>query len=317
MTATMRAAAPVFDARQTRYRDAERRLFNAYGLDPAERWIDIPEPRARIRVLEAGPAEGAPVVFVGGTGGTGPYWAPLIRELSGVRALLLDRPGWGLSSPIDYRGRDYGATAAQVLRGALDGLGIARADVVGASVGNLWALWLARYSPERVGCLALLGGAPDTEVPVPRFIRMLASPVGSVIVRIPMSRKMLDGQLRAIGHGPGLDAGRFESFTPWRLSFASDTSSMRNERDFVRAVLGPNGWRSGFIPTEADLAAIRQPVRMVFGSADPTGTVDVWRRRVGQLPQGNLTVLEGAGHMPWWDEPAEVGRAVRELVAPA
>ena len=40
--------------------------------------------------------------FLPGTGGTGPYWAPLIRELPGFRGLLVDRPGWGLSSPVDY-----------------------------------------------------------------------------------------------------------------------------------------------------------------------------------------------------------------------
>jgi pimeloyl-ACP methyl ester carboxylesterase len=314
MATTMNAAAPTTTARSERYRDAERRLWAHHGLEPVEHWVDLAEPRARIRVIEAGPSDGPPVVFVGGTGGTGPYWAPLVRELDGARALLVDRPGWGLSSPIDYRGRDYGATTAAILRGTLDELGLATVDVVGASVGNLWGLWLARYAPERVRRIALVGGSPDRRVAVPRFIRMLASPVGALMVRIPMSAKMLGGQLRAIGHGPALEAGRLEEFLAWRVAFGRDTDSMKHERAFVRSVLGPDGWRRGFVPSDADLAAISQPVRMIFGSDDPTGSVDIWRQFTSALPNGQLTVVDGAGHMPWWDDPASVGRAVRELV---
>ena len=314
MATTMNAAAPTATGRSERYREAERRLWAHHGLEPVEHWVDVRDPRARIRVLVVGPPDGEPVVFVGGTGGTGPYWAPLLGELRDVRALVVDRPGWGLSTPIDYRDRDYGVTTAALLRGTLDGLGVKTVDVVGASVGNLWGLWLARFSPERVGRIALVGGSPDSRVAVPRFIRMLASPLGAVMVRIPMSPKMLGGQLRAIGHGPALDAGRMGEFLAWRQAFGRDTDSMKHERAFVRSVLGPAGWRPGFVPTDADLAAIGQPVRMIFGSADPTGSVDVWRQFAAALPSGELSVVDGAGHMPWWDEPEVVGRMVRELL---
>src|SRR5688572_5983821 len=117
MTTTMSTAAPTSTERSERYRNAERRLWAHHQLEPVERWVDVVEPRTRIRVVEVGPPDGPPVVLIGGTGGTGPYWAPLLRELGGVRALLVDRPGWGLSTPIDYRGREYGSTAAAILRG--------------------------------------------------------------------------------------------------------------------------------------------------------------------------------------------------------
>ena len=38
-----------------------------------------------------------------------------------------------------------------LLRQALDALGVDRAHVVGASIGNLWALRLAQADPARVG----------------------------------------------------------------------------------------------------------------------------------------------------------------------
>lgn len=40
-----------------------------------------------------------------------------------------------------------------------------------------------------------------------------------------------------------------------------------------------------------------------YGTADPVGSVEVWQRAVGQLPNGELWLIEGAGHLPWLDEP--------------
>ena len=120
MTTTIQTAPMANTARLARYRQAEQDLWHAYGLEPIERFVEVSLPRAvvRLRVLEIGAGE--PAVFIPGTGGTGPYWAPLIRELPGIRCVMIDRPGWGLSSPLDYRDRDYGETAAAILGGALD-----------------------------------------------------------------------------------------------------------------------------------------------------------------------------------------------------
>ncbi len=88
-------ATAVAESRLQRYRQAEREQCNHYELEPTERFIDLDSPRVRLRVVEVG--SGKPVLFVGNTGGTGPYWGPLVRELRGFRCLMLDRPGWGLS----------------------------------------------------------------------------------------------------------------------------------------------------------------------------------------------------------------------------
>jgi pimeloyl-[acyl-carrier protein] methyl ester esterase len=62
------------------------------------------------------------------------------------------------------------------------------------------------------------------------------------------------------------------------------------------------------------MAALRQPVLMVFGTDDPTGTSGIWERFVARIPGGKLQLVPEAGHMPWWDRPAEVGRHVREFL---
>ena len=312
MAGSVRAMDGPKSSKLDRYRASERALWARHGLEPTERWVDIREPAARLRVVEVG--SGSPVLFVPGTGGIGPYWAPLVKELPGFRCLLVDRPGWGPSDPIDYRGRALGDVSALVLGAVQEALGISTANVVGASIGNTWALGFAARKPEAVGRIVLLGGGPWREVPIPGFFKLLASPLGAIIVRLPLSAKATASQIRAIGHGPSLDAGKLEDFIAWRVSLTRDTPSMRYERSMVQAYLSGSSWRPGFLPTDAELASVRQPVRMLYGTDDPTGTTDVWRRFVGLMQNAELDVVEGAGHMAWWDDPARVGSSVRKFL---
>ena len=309
---TAEAVGAVSDRALERYRTAERVLWAVYGLEPREHLVEVPEFRCRIRVLEVG--SGRPVVFVPGTGGTGPYWAPLVQELSGFRCLLVDRPGWGPSDPIDYRGHGLADVSATVLGAVQASLAAPTVDVIGASVGNLWGLGLAARRPSAVRRIVLLGGGPWREVPIPTFFRVLASPLGAIIVRLPLSKAATASQIRAIGHGPSLDAGRLDQFLAWRVSLTRETPSMRHERAMVQAYLGGRAWRSGFIPTDAELASVRHPVRMLFGTEDPTGTPAIWERFVALLPNASLDLVEGAGHMVWWDDPERVGGSVREFL---
>lgn len=295
-----------------RYRLADGMLWQRYGLEAQERFVDLKDPALRLRVVEVG--SGRPVLFIPGTGGTGPYWAPLIRELADIRCLAMDRPGWGLSSPMDYTRDSFGSLAASTLVKVLDALELDRVDLVGASIGGLWALHLARRQPSRVGRVVLLGGMPHHEIGVPGFIKLLSSPIGAIMVRVPMSRRMLRSQLDAVGHGPSVESGRMDDFIAWRLAFTNGTPSMRHERAMARALRAGTEWRPGLTMEADDLAEVRQPVRMIFGSADPSGTPELWQRFIAQLPNGELVLVPGAGHQPWWDEPAEVGAQVHSFL---
>jgi pimeloyl-ACP methyl ester carboxylesterase len=296
------------------YRRAERALWNHYGLEPKERFIDLDSLSLRLRVLEVG--SGEPVLFVHGTVGPG-GWPALVRELPGFRCLLLDRPGWGLSSPLDFSKHPYKTVVAEVLRGALDALGVDRAHVVGGSIGCVWALRLAQRHPSRAGRIVLLGGSPLVpEVQVPGIIRLLATPVGALIVRLPQGPGRVRSILRQSGHGASLDAGRIpDTFIDWRVALGRKTDSMRHERDMVRTLVGGRTFRPGLTFDDAELAAIRQPTLYVYGTADHVGTVDTFRRAVGLLPRAELLVVDDAGHMPWFDEPTRIGAEVNRFLS--
>ena len=309
-------SAPLAVAAAERYRAAERRLLEHYGLGPRERFVELRSPALRLRVVEVG--SGWPVLFVPGTGGTGPYWGALVRELPGCHCIMLDRPGWGLSSPINYTAGGYAHTAADVLCGVLDALELERVAVVGASIGDVWALRLAARHPERVASVALLGGGPIVaEASTPAIIRLIASPLGAIMVRLPANAGRLRAMLRRVGHGESLDAGRIpDAYIDWRLAFERETDSMRNERDMVRAIVSArNGLRRGLPFEQSELAAIQASTLMVYGTCDPVGSTEIWRWTIGLLPRGELRLTDGAGHMPWLDDPTGVAGHVSRFLA--
>lgn len=300
--------------RGERYRSAEQALWRHYGVQPSERFVEISSPQARLRVLEVG--SGEPVLFVHGTGGTGPYWAPLVRELAGFRCLLLDRPGWGFSSPIDYTKHAYRSVVVEILSGVLGALGLERAHVVGASIGDVWALRLAQAQPASVERVVLLGGGPLlSDVPVPKIVRLIASPAGALMVRLPEKPARTRSILRAIGHGASLDAGRIpDDYVVWRAALGSETGSMRSERNMIRALVRGRSFRPGLTFDETELAAVQHPTLLVYGTEDPTGPIELWERFVGLLPHGELRLVDGAGHLPWLDDSSAVASAVTRFL---
>jgi pimeloyl-ACP methyl ester carboxylesterase len=260
---------------------------------------------------------GEPVLFVHGTVGPG-GWASLISELPGFRSVVLERPGWGLSSAIDFSRQEYKTLVADVLRGALDALELERAHVVGGSIGNVWALRLAAQHPSRVGRIVLIGGGPIVaEAGVPGIIRLLASPAGALMVRLPDKPARLRSILRQSGHGASLDSGRIpDEFIDWRVAVGRETDSMKHEREMVCAIVKGKSYRPGLTFDDAELAAIRHPTLHVYGTADHTvGSAEIWNRVADALPRGELRLVEGAGHMPWFDDSTRVAAEVGDFLA--
>src|SRR6185312_16365869 len=116
------------------------------------------------------------------------------------------------SSAVDFAGHEYQALVADMLRGVLDGLGLDRAHVVGGSIGDVWALRLAARHPARVNRVVLLGGGPVVpQVRVPPVIRLIASPAGALMVRMPANPQRVRSILRNSGTVPASPPGGFQS----------------------------------------------------------------------------------------------------------
>ena len=237
---------------EQRYRETEARLHDVAGLRATEVWVDLPTIGSRARVLVTGKPEGDPVLFLtGGPDGGGSTWSFAAARLSGVRALLLDRPGTGLSPrPPDLPDATGLATyVADLTRDVLDALAIERATLVGCSFGGYSALRSAVSHPDRVagvylaGCPAFVPGWTP-----PGFFTALRTPVlGRLIPRLPASRPGARMSLKLLGHQRSLSEGRLpDSLVDWVTAWQGHTATMPNDAAMIRSC---GSWLGGFDPS--------------------------------------------------------------------
>src|SRR5215217_4630433 len=119
------------------FQDAERRLFERFGVTYESRSVRLEDPPVSIGVRESG--TGPPVVFIHGSGMSGATWAPVIANLPDVRSIAVDLPGFGLSDRYSYSDRPLRVNAVAQMRSVLD------------------ALCLALEGPARVSAVVAIG----------------------------------------------------------------------------------------------------------------------------------------------------------------
>jgi pimeloyl-ACP methyl ester carboxylesterase len=149
----------------------------------------------------------------------------------------------------------------------------------------------------------------------PTFIRLLAWPMGAIMVRAPQKPDRVRSIPRQLGHGSSIDAGRIpDAYFAWRTAFERETRSMHDERDMVRALVHGGGFRPGLTLEDVELGAIRTADPHGRRTDDSVGTMEMWRRVVGLLPRGEMLLVEGGGNMPWLDNPGQVGNGIRSFL---
>lgn len=144
---------------------AEARLMQIYDARLA-RWptqhssVFVDTEYGRVHVIVSGPAEAPPLVLLHASGVASWSWLYNAEALNRhYRTYAIDTLGDAGKSVLEDVGRypRNGVEQARVYEQIFDGLGIARAPVVGASEGGFIATNLALHAPERVRALALLG----------------------------------------------------------------------------------------------------------------------------------------------------------------
>ncbi len=296
---------------EQRYREAEARLHEMAELRAEEVWVDLPSIGCRARVLVAGEPDGDPILFLtGGPDGGGSTWSFAAARLTGVRALLLDRPGTGLSPrPPDLPDAASLATyVADLTKDVLDALAVDRATLVGCSFGGYSALRSAGSHPDRVtgvylaGCPAFVPGWTP-----PGFFTALRTPVlGRLIPRLPASRPGARMSLKMLGHQRSLAEGRLpDSLVDWVTAWQAHTATMPNDAAMIRSC---GSWLGGFDASldldPRSLARVSAPCHVLVGTDDVVGGAAVAERLASLLPTATVEVWDGAGHLPWYDAPA-------------
>jgi pimeloyl-ACP methyl ester carboxylesterase len=120
----------------------------------AEQWIESGE----VRLAAVQDGHGTPVVLLHGLTATRRYVVMGSRALerSGHRVVAYDARGHGASNPASEPGAYGYQELLQDLEAVMDGMGLARAVLAGASMGAHTILRLALDKPERVGGLVVI-----------------------------------------------------------------------------------------------------------------------------------------------------------------
>jgi pimeloyl-ACP methyl ester carboxylesterase len=230
----------------------------------------------RVHYFVEGPSEGKAVVFVHEMGGHAEDWDTLAEVVArwGFRVYLPDLPGYGQSEqPADfsYSVRDE----AEAVVGFMDALGIQDADLGGWSVGGAIAQHIAARHPVRVRKLILFDSAGIYEAP--KWDVSLMTP------KTAADLKKLDALL--MPQPPNVppyiarDILRRSKDNAWVMHRAID--QMMTGKD----------------ATDKLLPSLKMPVLILWGELDRITPVSQGKRISQLVPQSQLEVFPGCGHL--------------------
>ena len=149
-------------------------------------------------LIEAGPLDGQPVLFVHGFGGTARNFTLNMASLAKVGFRVIAPELWGMGRSAKPRGRYSLDRWVDQLIGVMDSLGIHRAFVVGHSMGGAVAVRLAHKYPERVAKLALVAPLGFGARPNVRVLRIATIPgVAPALTRLRFRSPRREAQAQA------------------------------------------------------------------------------------------------------------------------
>lgn len=250
--------------------------------------------------VEAG--QGPTVVLVHGFTGAKEHWLPLMRRLAtDYRVIAPDLPGWNDSER--QRDADYGVhSQAERLSAFLAALGPDPVSLVGHSMGGHIAGLLAASHPAQVRRLVLMSSAG---VPFKPNAFSAAVEAGENPMRV-RNRAELHRQLTLVFSTPPL--------LPWPVDLALARQRAANA-DFESAVLREISAPDQRYALAARLSAISMPVLLLWCRQDQVIDVNAIDAFAAGLPDSGSVILDGCGHMPMMERPAEVAAALRRFVA--
>ena len=263
------------------------------------RYVELDGVRLRTSIRGVG----RPLLLLTGIGASLDLSAPFEHALNahGVQTIAADAPGTGASTR--YRRPRRMPGLARTFELMLDALEYEQVDVLGVSFGGILAQQLAHQAPSRVRRLVLaatgagvagLGGVPGS----PRAMLALATPhrYQSHDNFRRIAGALYGGQARrdpdALLHG---------SIAPFSMS-----PSVRGYIDQLYAISFWSGlpwlWR------------LPQPTLVLAGDDDPIVPAINGRILAAVIPNAEIEIIRGAGHLFLLERPAEIATLVADFL---
>jgi 3-oxoadipate enol-lactonase len=214
----------------------------------------------------------------------GSMWRGQVGPLSELgRVLVLDSPGHGKSEvPPPFTLEEN----AHALEDALDGLGVAKAVIVGLSWGGMLAMRLALQRPERVAAMVLLDTSADGTLLRERVEYRLMC---ALALRIG-----LPPRLAAKKVVPLMFAPRTRETRPELVADFLRTMSGFPREGLVRATMAVSIERASIVES---LRKVRVPTLVGHGEEDSATPPEMSRRIASHIAGSELVVFPKLGHL--------------------
>ena len=247
----------------------------------------------RMHYLAMGPTNGSPVLLVHGLGGRAEDWwnvAPALAK-GGFRVYMPDLIGFGRSQqPADfsYSVRDQ----ASVVVDFMNALGVKQADIAGWSMGGWIVQLIASQHPDHVRRLIIIDS-----------VGLDIKPQWNTALFVPTSPRELDQLDALLMPNP-------PSIPPFIA------------RDYLRH-FQRNGWvikralaamLSAQNVTDRLLPQLKMPVLLIWGSLDQIAPPNQAQIMHQLIPQSQLLVIPGCGHLVPLQCSAEMGPAALKFI---
>lgn len=240
-----------------------------------------------VHYRDEGPRAGPAIVLTNALGSDLRIWDDVAPLLSGAfRVIRYDKRGHGLSE-LGPDSADIADFAAD-LAGLLDRLGVARATIVGLSIGGVIALATHEARPDLFAALVLAGTAPRIGTPESWADRIAAIEAGGI-------EAVADGVLER-WFTARFRADRPDDLVGWRAMLT------RTPKRGYLAACGALA-RADF---RAYAAALRAPTLCLVGDEDGSTPVPIVRETAALIPDARFEIVSSAAHIAGLEQAAKV-----------
>ncbi len=257
----------------------------------------------RLHVRDSGAKSAPSVIMLHGFGSSLHTWEPWAEALRNeYRVIRLDLPGSGLSEP-DPTGRYDDQRTMDLILALMDRLGVARAALVGNSIGGRIAWNFAAHHPERVTKLVLIspdgfasrGFSYDKKPDVPAMAHVMRYILPKSMVRSSLAQAYGDPSLLT-----DVTVDRY-----YELMLAPGSRNALIARMEQTILRDP-------VPL---LRRIQVPVLLIWGDRDKMIPVGNAADYVREMPQAKVVTFPALGHVPHEEAPAQSLVPVRAFLA--
>jgi pimeloyl-ACP methyl ester carboxylesterase len=261
-----------------------------------------------VRLYVEQEGEGTPLLFIHEFAGDHRSWKPQVEQFRGrYRCIVYGARGYPPSDVPDRLEAYSQDRAVQDALAVLDGLGVARAHVVGLSMGGFCALHLGLQAPERAISLVVAGvgygAAPQAQ---DRFRTECAA----------IAEAFRNEGAAAVAPRYALGPARvqLQNRNPVAWEEFVEALGEHSSEGAALTMLGVQSRRPSLYAMEEQLAALRVPMLVVAGDEDD-GCLEASLMLKRIVASAGLLVLPRTGHTVNLEDPQVFSRSVEEFLS--